>query len=124
MDLIRLIKLKKINGELDNLDEKEELFFSLFDGLYTFKEKNVIYFFDENGYYFQYNLKTKDFWCSYSKVWTIFEDDYHPNYSQISNLISDIMKKHLNLVVFATSYGKGGSGYDLEKHLNLVNKNK
>ena len=44
MDLIRLIKLKKINGELDNLTEQEKLFFSLFDGLYTFKEKMLFIF--------------------------------------------------------------------------------
>ena len=34
------------------------------------------------------------------------------------------MKKYLNLVVFVTIYDKMGSGFDLEKHLNLVSKNK
>ena len=120
MDLIRLIKLKKINGELDNLTEQEKLFFSLFNGLRLVKEYNSIYFFNGIQYFFEYDLKYNVFYCSYSMVWVVFKNKYNLNDNEIIDLITGILERHLKLVGITTFENLTEKRSLLERHLKLV----
>ncbi len=53
MDILRIIKLKQLNDDLENLNEKEKLFFSFFNGL----TKNDNYYKKNNDYYFECDLE-------------------------------------------------------------------
>ena len=58
MNLIRLIKLKKLNGELDNLSDQEKMFLSTWDNLVC--DGNV--YMNKNTTCFIYNSAEKKFY--------------------------------------------------------------
>ena len=97
VDLIRLVKLKKINGELDNLTDAEKLFISKFDLLND--KKKVVLFYSK---YVIYSSKYKeiqfyyyddfDMTVSYSMIDNI-RSVHNMDYSTITLLIRDLFKK-------------------------------
>lgn len=99
MDLIRLIKLKKLNGELDDLTEQEEFFFSLFNDLSINDNRYV----KDNDTYFFLNLKTNILYCSYNKVISPFKNNFDVDVVEVKNSIDYILKDRLNLVNFVSS---------------------
>lgn len=75
MDLIRLIKLKRINGELDNLTEPELFFISIFDKLYRDTKYNAYIHVGSNVYYFKYTKDTNVFYTT-SVAYFLFHEKY------------------------------------------------
>jgi len=93
MDVIRAIKLKHLNGDLDNLKEIEKSFLSFFNDLI----KDGDLYIKDNDIYFEYDLKHNEFWCSYDKVWSHLESKYNMNYVEICNFIKKLLEEHLNI---------------------------
>lgn len=66
MDLIRLIKLKKINGELDELTTVEKAFVSLLDDFDKKEQRGSQTHYSKNGAIrFSYDVDEKLFYYSY-----------------------------------------------------------
>ena len=89
MNLIRLIKLKKINGELDDLTEQESYFLSFFDGLTKCED---LYCKDKN-IYFRLDLKNKTFNYSYIRIWLVFKSKYDISILEFNDLICGLLEK-------------------------------
>ena len=90
MNLIRLIKLKRINGDLDNLSEQEEYFLSLFINLTKIHNN---YLNDSKMVLFSINSNEKIFYCSYYIVWKIVKDKFNIDNKSMSNLIYNVLHK-------------------------------
>lgn len=90
MNLIRLIKLKKLNGELDDLTEQESYFLSFFDNL---RLKDGYYYDIDNGVtYFYFNLKNNTLYFLLS-----FENKYGGSTQTTKIFIDNILRTRLNL---------------------------
>lgn len=92
MDLIRLIKLKKINGELNNLTEPQMYFLSFFNGLTNYNN----YYVKNDEKLFYLDIKRKKLYCSYYKVFCEFSK-FHMTHEQSVLLINDILKNILRV---------------------------
>lgn len=102
MDLLRLIKLKKLNGDLDNLNDKEQLFFSFFNNKVC---HNDVFFDIEDDLIILYFIETKkELLCSYSRMWYIFEVKYNLNNKQIQELIKSIVYSKLGIELLNVRY--------------------
>ena len=102
MDLLRLIKLKKLNGDLDNLNDKEQLFFSFFNNKIC---HNDVFFDDEDGMVLFYFIEAKkELLCSYSRMWYIFEVKYNLNSTQIQDFIKTVMYNRLGITILNVRY--------------------
>ena len=104
MNLTRLIKLKKINGELDNLTEQEKFFLSFFDNLDIQHNNNDIDLIKNDVVYFRISLKNKKIYYSYVKIWLVFESKYDTSILELNDLINGILDKHLNLSGFTSAF--------------------
>lgn len=103
VDLIRLIKLKKINGELNNLSDEQKLFISEFDKLNNKKIKkdrilNVFYgeYTDVNKHHVFRYFNDYDVTVSYSLVENI-QQQYNMSDSEMEDLIRNLFKNYLHL---------------------------
>lgn len=101
MNLIRLIKIKKLNGELDNLTDKEKLFISLFDKLFTI---DGIYYKDGNKKVFWLDTKHKILYYSYDYVYLKFNSTYYIDTFRMNKLIGDILVKRLKMYKFKSDW--------------------
>ena len=88
MDLIRLIKLKKINGDLDNLSRFEIYFLKYLDCMRTVKiNSNTLGFVNikENTIHIEVDLDSNEIWCYKDKLMpymlklniSVFQLDYY-----------------------------------------------
>ena len=107
MNLIRLIKLKKINGELDDLTEQEKFFLSFFDDLDIQHYNNDIDLIKNDVVYFSISLENKKFYYSYFYVFMVFKSKYDMNEMILNSLINGILENHLNLSGFTTKGWQG-----------------
>lgn len=97
MNLIRLIKLKKIYGELDDLTKQEWYFVSLFENLNTvdglrYKKDGLLYFY--------FNLEDKELHYNYSRVYMDFKVLFNMNMCDINTMIGSILEKKLDVYGF------------------------
>ena len=98
MNLIRLIKLKKINGELDDLTEQESYFLSFFHGLTKYKN----FYCKDKKICFHLDLENKKLFYSYSRIWLVFKSKYDISILEFNDLVCSILENHLNLSEFTT----------------------
>lgn len=104
----RLVETKSDNGisysfeKIDTQEDAKEFIYSLFDGLTIKLDKRYI----DSVFYYKgdellFELKKSNnnmyFYCNYNKVWTVLESKYSLNYSQVSELIADMVKEHLKM---------------------------
>lgn len=95
MNLVRLIKLHKIFGELDNLSDAEKLFISMFDSL---KLDNEFYYSSLKGKtHFRYYENTNVFWYSYDNVGWFFQSIYGYNKTSVDKMIFHILHNKLKI---------------------------
>ena len=99
MNLIRLIKLKKINGELDNLSEQERYFLSLFDGLVFDND----YYIKNGKSYFCLNINRNTFLYSYHNVSLPIKRRFSITSNQVEELVDTMLNEKLNLNYFILS---------------------
>lgn len=92
MDLIRLIKLKKINGELDDLTEQEKYILSIFNNLHKHGDIYYDIVFDYERTIFQFSHRYKNVFCSYSMCKEIMKK-FHISPKNTEKLILGIFKK-------------------------------
>ena len=112
MNLIRLIKLKKINGVLDNSSEIESKFVSYFNNL---KFKNTEIHLDVNNYQYvvyNYGMNDKIYVKQYinsnhveqNYIWLMTWDsdvnDYTFTMNDLDHIFTNFIRKHLNLINF------------------------
>ena len=90
MNLIRLIKLKRINGDLDNLSEQEEYFLSLFINLTKIHNN---YLNDSKMVLFSINSNEKIFYCSYYIVWKNIKTKFSINNKETLELIYSVLHR-------------------------------
>ena len=119
-NLIRILKLKKINGELDNLSEQESAFISLFDDMKVkYKKHNfwdgatmdVLYFYKEtyvsgncvHVHYFKYYSDSRELWCDHSKLKFIFEDIFYAKIN-IKQLLCNKFGFKIDIMLYTNDY--------------------
>ena len=115
MNLIRLIKLKKINGELDDLTEQESYFLFFFNNL---SKHNDNYCLGDNVYFYL-DLENKNFYYSYSRIWLVFKSKYDISILEFNDLICGLLETHLNLSGITIIASLLIFTWVLETHLNL-----
>lgn len=116
MDILRIIKLKKFYGELNNLTPEEKFFFGLHDKLHN--DNGVLR--NKNGdWLFEYDIKNKTIWYHYDRVWVVFKNNFDINHQDFILLVNKILEKYLNLRVFTPSASCWGTTYRLEKYTIL-----
>ena len=99
--ILRLIKLKKIHGELDNLSEQENFFISLFNNLIEVREDGDIKYFskDKEFIYFTYNPSRKSFWVApvnvFSRIQCRYNISKEETWALASRVVKDILKMNI-----------------------------
>ena len=58
------------------------------------KYPNIIFYFKDDKFYFEYDTKNGYFYCNYDKVWSVFETKYSMRYNEIQLFIKDMVRKH------------------------------
>ena len=96
MDLIRLLKIKKINGDLIGLTDKEEFVISMFDNLKRHNE----YYYNQNGIYFMIDVDKGHICYSNNRVGNELRRIFGLENYQIEILICYIFKYYLNMENF------------------------
>lgn len=95
MNLVRLIKLHKVFGELDNLSDDEKLFISMFDSL---KLDDEFYYSTLDGKrHFRYYENTNVFWYSYDNVGWFIQSVYGYNVGLVDKMIYRILHNKLKI---------------------------
>ncbi len=92
--MLRLIKLKQLYGELENLTPQEELFFKLHENLHEHSSGRLydendewVVFYDYRFNYFRYN---------YYRFFLIFNNKFNINVIDFNILCQYILSKYLN----------------------------
>lgn len=94
MVLIRMIKLKILNGELNNLTEPEQFFISLFNEISYDKNKDYYYTVD-NVAYFRYDYNGDILYSSIG-IFHRFYVKFNFTFSDYNKMIDDLFKRHFN----------------------------
>ena len=61
------------------------------------KYSNYIFFVKDKEIYMEYNEKYGYLWCSYDKIWSVFESEFGMNYEETQEFIKDMVEEHYNL---------------------------
>jgi hypothetical protein len=43
---------------------------------------------------FHLSYKNNNLWCNYDEIWSFFERNYSPNYTDIQSLIKNLLREH------------------------------
>jgi hypothetical protein len=84
---------------------KEQRFLELISGIDVHKPKvdfeihpNSLFWFDKDGNNIcDYDWKSKYFWFSYSKVWSVFESEFALNHQEIRTFLNGMVEEHFKL---------------------------
>lgn len=97
MNVVRLIKLKQLNGEFDLLNQAEKRFISMFnDNIYFDIEGHQYFFNQKSEHMFDYDSNRKLLWCNYTRVLGVFENEYDMNYEIMADFVKNIIVRHLS----------------------------
>ena len=84
---LSLIQSKK------SVDEKEQLFIDFIQDCVIKLDQNEypfsIFMFKKDKYMFEYDWKNDTLWCSYDRVWSLFESKYKMSYQSLQQFIAD-----------------------------------
>ena len=104
MDLIRLIKLKKINGDLDNLSRFETYFFNYFNNLRVhhssfYDKMNMVIIVDsiDCNKHFQIDFTNKILWCDRLTFLSQVQHEFNIEPYKSIGKVDEILHKRLNL---------------------------
>ena len=85
MNLVRILKIKKLNGELDNIPECDRQFIHLFDGLI-----------EKNNKYFSTNNQSTYFIIDKTENGTII----YCNFQNLKNILVSNKNEHFTVLEF------------------------
>ena len=129
-----------------NKEELKKWFWNKFNGCYKVKHSDyqdrIFYFYDkqfirqkklsriigEEIVYpsevkgiclFRQDLKNERLWCKYDKIWSFFETNFSPNYSEIQSFIKELLEEHDKLSVYIPQHANLIKPYYLEEHDKL-----
>ena len=94
MNILRLIKLKQLYGELQNLTPKEKLFFQLHENLH---ENELGMLCNEDGWWvLHYDFKNDHFWYHHDRFYLVFKQKFDINIQDFNDLCKGMLEKRLN----------------------------
>ena len=85
---------------------------------------DYIFYFKDDASLFQYNLKTGHFWCSHQHYWSVFENEYGLNHTEIQEFTKDMVEKHFKTKELTPQSQVGELPTMAEKHFNLCEATK
>jgi hypothetical protein len=74
----------------------------LFKDMEKIKNELGFYFYKNDKFLFQQDLKNEEFWISYYNIWSIFENEYQMDYNQIQTFMWVILEHITNYKVVTT----------------------
>ena len=95
MNLIRLIKLKLLFGELDELSTSEYDFINMFNNLKKYDRFYITK--SDNTIRFKYYEDANVFWYSYDYVGVHFEFFYNYEKTKIDDMITNILRSKIGI---------------------------
>ena len=102
MNILRFIKLKELNGELENLTPEVKLFFKLHENLHENLRGELC---NENEeWVVNYDFKNGYFWYSYNRFYLVFNEKFNINIQCINDLYTGILEEHLNCKALTPCY--------------------
>lgn len=116
MNIVRQLKLKKLNGELTNLTEGEKLLISMFDGLKMYDN----YYYSNNGVCFFINHDEKIFFYSYRYVYLVLNNTIVLKHYQIVRLIEDMLEKYTNFNGYTVNITSSINNTTIERMLGIT----
>jgi len=97
MNLLRILKFKQLNEDINSIDEKEKFFISLFNDAISSKVGHVERIKYKDGKeFFCYNYKYNELWCSHLS-WGVLEYKYIMDTKQIEEFYSKMFEKYFNI---------------------------
>lgn len=72
----------------------EELLNSLEVKINEERYPNRVFFFKENEWYMDWRKSSKSLWCSYDRIWSVFENKIGRNYDEIQRFIKNVVEMH------------------------------
>ena len=102
MDILRIIKLKDVLGELENITSQEKLFFELHENLH--KDERGMLCDDKNLWLVYYDLKKNHFWYHHDRFYLFFKQKFDINIQDFNDLCKSILEKHLNCKQLTPKY--------------------
>ena len=98
---IELIQTRKVIFEKFNIEhEMEDFFLSFIDGCeirLSKKYPNFIFYVKNDLILFEQETKIKYFYMRFDLIWSVFENKYKLNYSDIQSFIKDRLETHVKL---------------------------
>ena len=101
IQVLRQKKLYRILGKGD---------FEISDKYYRDVKYNII---------FEQDYKSKEFWISYNKIWSVFQSKYGLNYNQIRDIISGWLKEDSKLSALTPNWDVYGAETELKEDSKL-----
>jgi len=112
MNINRILKLKKINGDFDNLSEKAKFLISMFDDLVVEERTNVIFFYDDNdSTVFYFNTNRKLITCNHIIVFQKIMIRYGFSFENAWFFVNETLKTYLEIPDYTL---RGKNGYNKE----------
>ena len=84
------------------------------------KYPNSIFYFKNDKYMLEYNIKNEDFWISYPNIWSILVSELDYNYQKIKDLITSILEQHFKQKVVTTKDLLFSVEHTLEQHFIII----
>ena len=82
-------------------------------------ESHIVLWYKEDGWYFEQDEKNGTLWCQYDRVWSFFETNYSPNYTEIQVIIKDLMERHYKLRGLTPRVSVTALSFGMERHYKL-----
>ncbi len=80
------------------------------------KYPNESFFFIEDKWYMDLNLKTGTLWCSYDKIWSFLENKNGFNYNETQSFIKNVVEMCFKKEEVTPAYTYSFTGFELEMH--------
>lgn len=97
LDTLSQILGKKFKLTLiDKIMFFDQLFLALQVKIDKDKYPNSIFFFNDDTIYMELDIKSRNLWCSYRYIWSIFEKEFSMEYNDIQLFIKSRVEEHFN----------------------------
>ena len=98
-----------MEGTVSKIDEKEYP-----DYIFLFKGDKILF-----DFYKIQDEKNGHFWCSYQHYWSVFENEYGLNYTEVQEFTKDMVEKHFKMKVLTPLGGLDNLSLQVEKHFKM-----
>ena len=103
---------------------KEEIFLDMWNGCTikydNFKYPNKVFLFKNDICWFEQDFKNEYLWCRYDCIWSIFENQFSMQYSDIQSFIKGMVEEHFKLMLLTPTSLKVVSSSPVEEHFKLM----